>query len=329
LRRTLVTGAAGFIGSHLVERLLELGHVVVGVDAFTGYYSRERKERNLIPATGYENFHLVRGDLLDLDLDGLLRGMDGVAHLAAESGVRASWGDDFPRYLERNVAATQRLLEALSRHDVERFVFASSSSVYGPVDGPVGEDARLRPASPYGLSKLAAEELIRLYVRQRGLPATILRYFTVYGPRQRPDMALSRFILAAMRGEPLQVFGDGSQTREMTYVSDVVDATVAALETPPGGTSGTYNVGGGARATVNELIDHVRRALDDGIEVSYGPAAEGDVRSTWADLELVERELGYRPRVELERGIRDQMEWARDEGPAQGRIAGPSREAAR
>jgi len=233
LSRILVTGAAGFIGSHLVERLLEVGHEVVGVDAFTGYYSRRRKERNLAQVAGEEGFHLVRGDLLDLELDGLLRGMDGVAHLAAESGVRASWGDDFPRYLERNVEATQRLLEALSGRSVERFVFASSSSVYGSVDGPVKETARLRPASPYGLSKLAAEELVGLYARQRGVPATVLRYFTVYGPRQRPDMALARFISAAARGEPLRVFGDGSQTREMTYVSDVVDATVAALEAPP------------------------------------------------------------------------------------------------
>jgi len=321
LSRILVTGAAGFIGSHLVERLLEVGHEVVGVDAFTGYYSRERKEGNLARAAGAEDFRLMEGDLLDLDLDDLLRGVDGVAHLAAESGVRASWGDNFSRYLERNVAATQRLLEALSGQSVERFVFASSSSVYGSVDGPAKETASLRPASPYGLSKLAAEELVKLYARQRGVPATILRYFTVYGPRQRPDMALSRFISAALRGEPLRVFGDGSQMREMTYVSDVVDATVAALEAPPGG---TYNVGGGARATINDLIEHVRHALGTTVEVSYGPAAEGDVYSTWADLELVERKLNYRPRVSLEEGIKTQVEWVLSEGLASSTVGGGS-----
>jgi UDP-glucose 4-epimerase len=322
LSQILLTGAAGFIGSHLAERLLESGYEVVGMDAFTGHYSRERKLRNLDRASDSESFRFVEGDLLELDLDDLLQGVSSVAHLAAESGVRASWGENFSRYLERNVAATQRLLEALSERGVERFVFASSSSVYGSVDeGPVREDSRLRPASPYGLSKLAAEELVGLYVRQRGLPATILRYFTVYGPRQRPDMALSRFISAGARGRTLQVFGDGNQMREMTYVSDVVDATVAALEAPPGG---TYNVGGGARATINDLIEHVRHALGTTVEVSYGPAAEGDVYSTWADLELVERKLNYRPRVSLEEGIKTQVEWVLSEGLASSTVGGGS-----
>ncbi len=320
LGRMLVTGAAGFIGSHLVERLLETGYEVIGVDGLTGYRSRERKQRNLARISDEASFRFVEEDLLELDLDGLLQGVSNVAHLAAESGVRASWGDDFSRYLERNVAVTQRLLEALSKSSVERFVFASSSSVYGSVDEkPVTEDSRLRPASPYGLSKLAAEELVGLYVRQRGVPATILRYFTVYGPRQRPDMALTRFISAAVRGEPLQVFGDGNQMREMTYISDVVDATVAALEAPP---DGTYNVGGGSRATVNELIDHVQHALGTRVEVSYGPPAEGDVHSTWADLELVGRDLGYRPRVSLEQGIKAQVDWILE----QGRVPGPAGE---
>jgi len=318
LNRILVTGAAGFIGSHLVERLLELGHEVTGVDGFTDYYSRERKLGNLARISEKESFYLVEGDLLDLNFDDLLQGVDSVAHLAAQPGVRASWGDNFTLYLERNVAATQRLLEALSKRSVERFVFASSSSVYGSVDaGPVREDSRLRPASPYGLSKLAAEELVKLYARQRGVPATVLRYFTVYGPRQRPDMALTRFISAATRGETLQVFGDGNQMREMTYVSDVVDATVAALQAPPGR---VYNVGGGSRATVNQLVDHIRRALDSRVEVSHGPAAEGDVRSTWADLELAGKDLGYRPQVSLEEGIRAQAQWVLRHEPVSGPI---------
>jgi UDP-glucuronate 4-epimerase len=309
MRGILVTGAAGFIGSHLVDRLLAAGWEVVGVDAFTGYYSRRRKERNLVPALGEDGFRLVEGDLLRLDLDGLLRGVGGIVHLAGEPGVRRSWGANFSKYLERNVLTTQCLLEAAWRNAVPTFVYASSSSVYGPDFGrPVGEDHDRRPASPYGFSKLAAEDLIQLYSRERGVPAIILRYFTVYGPRQRPEMALSRFISAAFRGHPVGIFGDGEQRRDMTYVLDAVDATVAALDAPPG----VYNVGGGARATVNEMIDAVRRVTGAPVEARYGPAAEGDVRSTWADSRRATRVLGYRPRVGLEEGIAAQAEWARE-----------------
>ncbi|MDQ4106948.1 MAG: NAD-dependent epimerase/dehydratase family protein, partial [Actinomycetota bacterium] len=225
--RIVVTGAAGFIGSHLVERLLAGGHEVVGVDAFTGYYSRERKERNLASARGEDGFSLIEGDLLFLDLDQLLRGVDGVVHLAGEPGVRRSWGIHFQRYMERNVLTTHRLLEAVYRAGDTRFVYASSSSVYGGDGGyPVDEEHPRHPASPYGTSKLAAEELVGLYRRARGVPTMVLRYFTVYGPRQRPEMALSRFIFAASRGRPVEIYGDGEQIRDMTYVSDAVDATV-------------------------------------------------------------------------------------------------------
>jgi UDP-glucuronate 4-epimerase len=305
----LVTGVAGFIGSHLVDRLLADGYEVIGVDAFTGYYSRRRKERNLESATGKEGFRLVEGDLLGLDLDGLLRGVEGVVHLAGEPGVRRSWGGALQKYLERNVVSTERLLEAAWRNGTSRFVFASSSSVYGSDPGyPVGEEHPKRPTSPYGLSKLAAEELIRLYARERGVPGTILRYFTVYGPRQRPEMAVSRFIFSALRGRPVDVFGDGEQARDMTYVSDAVDATVASLDAPPG----VYNVGGGTRATVNTLLDTVGRVTGSPVEPRYGPAAEGDVRSTWADSRRAARSLGYRPRTGLEAGISAQVAWARE-----------------
>ena len=308
MTRTLVTGAAGFIGSHVVDRLLSDGHEVVGVDAFTASYSRRRKERNLDSAAGHDGFSLVEGDLLELDLDDLLQGIDGLVHLAGEPGVRRSWRA-LPRYLGRNVLTTERLLEAAWKNATSRFVYASSSSVYGSDPGhPVGEDYSKRPTSPYGLSKLAAEELVGLYARERGVPGTILRYFTVYGPRQRPEMAVSRFISSALRGRPVEVFGDGGQVRDMTYVSDAVDATVAALDAPPG----VYNVGGGTRATVNALLDAVGGVIGSPVEARYGPATEGDMRSTWADSRRAMRSLGYRPRVGLEEGISAQMRWARD-----------------
>ncbi len=307
----MVTGAAGFIGSHLVDRLLALGHEVVGIDCFTGNYSRERKLRNLAWASSSGGFRLAEGDLLNLDLRRLLRGIDGVAHLAGEPGVRASWGPNFALYLERNVRATGRLLEAVWREGIESFVHASSSSVYGPDDGgPTREDTPRRPASPYGLSKLAAEDLVRCYGRERGVSATILRYFTVYGPRQRPEMALSRFISLASCGEAVEVFGDGTQSREMTYVSDAVDATAAALKIRSGKLPRAYNVGGGARTTVARLVELVGEALGEQLEVRYAPSVPGDVRSTWADLGRAARELSYEPRVSLEEGIEAQVRWA-------------------
>ncbi len=310
MSKVLVTGAAGFIGSHLVDRLLEAGYEVAGLDCFTDYYSPEVKRRNLSRALAHERFTPIEGDLLQLDLDDLIRGMDGVAHLAGEPGVRSSWGERFPTYLERNVQTTQRLLEAASRGGLEHFVYASSSSIYGSSDGgPVAEDGTFRPASPYGMSKVAAEELVRLYARERGVTSTVLRYFTVYGPRQRPEMALSRFISAISSGEPVEVFGDGSQAREMTYVSDVVEATVAALQTKPKEPARTYNVGGGTRTTVGKLVNLVGETLGERPEVRYCPPVPGDVLATWANLGRSRRELGYEPRVSLEEGVERQVRW--------------------
>ena len=314
--RILVTGAAGFIGSHLVDRLLAEGREIVGVDSFTGYYSRERKERNLASARGAYGFSLVEGDLLSLDLEELLSNVDAVVHLAGEPGVRRSWGVHFQKYMERNVMTTQRLLEAVYRAEEDiRFVYASSSSVYGgDGDHPVDENYPRRPASPYGTSKLAAEELVGLYRRERNVPTTALRYFTVYGPRQRPEMALSRFLFAVNRGRPVEIYGDGEQKRDMTYVADAVNATVAALDARPG----VYNVGGGVRATVNEMLGAVGQVTGMDLDVRYGPVAPGDVRSTWADISQAAKHLNYIPEVGLEEGIAAQAEWALRETPVVG-----------
>jgi len=305
--KALVTGAAGFVGSHLCERLVSDGAEVLGVDRLSDYYDPELKLRNLAGLAGEERFRFVEGDLNELDLGSLMAGVESVFHLAAQPGVRASWGQEFELYLSDNVLATQRLLEASRACPPRRFVFASSSSVYGAVERfPMMETDATAPVSPYGITKLAGEHLCRQYFRAFGVPTVVLRFFTIFGPRQRPDMAFSRFIRAGLAGDSLPVFGDARQERNFTYVADAVAATLAAGER---GTPGSvYNVAGGSVAALADSIEILGRVLEVDLEVDHRPRAIGDPRRTDADTRKARLELGYRPRTSLEEGLRAQVE---------------------
>jgi len=317
-RRVVVTGAAGFIGSHLVDRLLADGYEVVGIDSFEDYYPRALKEANLAGARSCDRFTLVADNLLDLAVrDGggdsglvrLLAGASCVVHLAAQAGVRSSWGRSFRVYTENNVLATQLVLEACREVGMAKLVYASSSSVYGDTDRlPMREDASCCPVSPYGVTKLAGEQLCRLYHRNHGVPAVSLRFFTVYGPRQRPDMAFNIFLRALFEGRPLEVFGEGNQTRDFTFVSDIVQGIVLAME---GRDGAVYNLGGGSRVTLLDAIRTLESASGCDARVAGEGVQAGDVKHTWADISLAADELGYAPRVALDEGLRREADWLR------------------
>jgi UDP-glucuronate 4-epimerase len=295
--RYLVTGAAGFIGSHLTERLTADGHEVVGLDCFTDYYDPAVKERN---AAGRD---VLRLDLAEEPLD--LAGFDGVFHLAGQPGAR-SFGDVFAVYARRNLVATQRLFEAAAAADV-KVVWASSSSVYGDAERyPTPEDVTPRPNNPYGITKLGCEQLQDTYARLFGLRAVGLRYFTVYGPRQRPDMAFARIVNALARDEEFEIYGDGSQSRSFTYIADVVDATVRAL----GATPDVYNVGGGEESTLRDALALLEELAGRPLRVRYGPPQTGDMQRTKADTARIERELGWRATTPLRQGLAEHWRWA-------------------
>lgn len=306
--RALVTGAAGFVGSHLSETLLDRGWHVTGLDCFTDYYPRAMKERNLDGLRGRDGFHFINGSVQHADLAALLDGKTHVFHLAAQPGVRKSWGTDFDVYTDNNIDATQRLLEACVGRPLHRFVYASSSSLYGDnVQIPMRENALPQPVSPYGVTKLAAEQLCYLYFVNHAVPTTSLRYFTVYGPRQRPDMAFHRFIKASLEGTPITLYGDGEQTRDFTFVADAVAATIAAGERGVPGRA--YNVGGGSRVSMNQVIDIIARLAGKPLDVRREPAQKGDMRDTYADTTLARADLGFSPSVTLEQGIEAEYRW--------------------
>jgi nucleoside-diphosphate-sugar epimerase len=306
--KALVTGVAGFIGSHLAERLLEAGHQVVGIDGFTESYPREVKAGNIASLSERRNFRFVETTIHDAPWPRLLDGVTHVFHLAGRPGARGGWGGDFAVYTRNNVDATQILLEACASVPLERVVYASSASVYGERAAlPMREDDLPQPLSPDGVTKLAAEHLCILYHAAYGVPAVSLRYFTVYGPRQRPDMAFHRYLYALLRGHPIAVYGDGDQTRDFTFVEDAVSATVAAGRA--GAPGRVYNVGGGTRASLNDAIELMARCAGRRPTVQRHAAQRGDVRDTCADITRARTDLGFVPTVTLEKGIQAEYQW--------------------
>jgi UDP-glucose 4-epimerase len=306
--KTLVTGCAGFIGSHLVDKLLEQGYGVIGIDCFTDYYQREIKEANMSNALNHKNFGFIEKDILSIDK---YPEVDYVFHEAAQAGVRASWGKSFEIYTRSNIEATQRLLEFYKGRKIKKFVYASSSSVYGDAELPIREDSLLKPVSPYGVTKLAGENLCYLYWKNYSVPTISLRYFTVYGPRQRPDMAIHKFVKAILNDDNILIFGDGEQTRDFTFVDDAFEAIILAAESDIVGE--VFNIGGGSRISVNELIKIMEDIIGKKARRKYVEKQKGDVRDTRADVGKAGKELGWKPKVGIEEGLKRFVDWWMEE----------------
>jgi len=319
--QVLITGCAGFIGSSLAERLVKEGFEVIGIDCFTDYYPRRLKEKNLEWLKKQPNFTFYEADLLTCNLDHLIKlnkhnklnklsklnNSIVVFHLAAQAGVRASWGGNFEIYTRNNVRVTQRLLEWAKRKDIKKFVYASSSSVYGDCEElPEKEESILKPVSPYGVTKLAGENLCYLYWKNFGIPTVSLRYFTVYGPRQRPDMAFHKFIKAILNDEEIEIYGDGNQTRDFTYIDDIVEANFLALNGPVGE---VFNIGGGKRITVNKVVNILEKLANKKAKVKYIKKQKGDVKDTFASISKAKRTIRYTPKTKFEFGIQKEIEW--------------------
>lgn len=311
--RIVLTGAAGFIGSHIAHHLVNKREdEVIGIDKFTTYYDSGIKRKN-IESLRADRFTLIEEDLNAADLEKLLDGADVVIHQAGQPGVRPSWGQNFDGYIDNNIGATQRLLEAARKKPtIKRFIYASSSSIYGDAEKfPTSESTTPAPRSPYGVTKLAAEHLCGVYAENYGLPVVSLRYFTVYGPGQRPDMAFTKFCKAALKGEHLEVYGDGSQERDFTFVDDVVDANLRAIDRDL--QEGTVlNIAGGSHASISEILKNIEAIHGQKIHINYGEPARGDVKRTSGDTSRAQSDLGWTPVTTLEEGLRRQYEWAHD-----------------
>jgi nucleoside-diphosphate-sugar epimerase len=298
--KSLITGCAGFIGSHLTDKLLLEGHDVTGIDCFTDYYPRAVKEKNIKNALEHENFTFIEKDIVNITE---FPEVDYIFHQAAQAGVRASWGSSFGIYTRNNILATQKLLEYYKDKGVKKFVFASSSSIYGDVDKlPIREDAPKNPFSPYGVTKLASENLCSLYYKNYGTPTVSLRYFTVYGPRQRPDMGINKFVHAGLNGDAIEIYGDGTQTRDFTYISDVVQANLLAASSDVVGES--FNIGGGSRISVDDLVRLIKEAVGKDVQTKHVGAQKGDVRHTYADVTKAGKMIGYIPTIDIKVGVK-------------------------
>ncbi|HSC33871.1 MAG TPA: NAD-dependent epimerase/dehydratase family protein [Thermodesulfobacteriota bacterium] len=309
--KILVTGAAGFIGSHLAERLLKEGYGVKGLDSFLDYYPRRIKKHNLRGLNGKKGFEFIEGDILDLDLVKLLDGVDAVFHQAAIAGVRSSWGAGFDEYVRNNILGTQLLLEACRDRELKRFVYASSSSVYGDSDElPIKETSPVRPVSPYGVTKFSGEQLAYLYYKGYGVPAVSLRYFTVYGPRQRPDMAFHKFLRSVITGGEIEVYGTGEQTRDFTYIGDAVEANLAALSSGVNGEA--YNVGGGSRIKLIECIRLIEEISGKKANLRFTDPQRGDAKHTYADVSKAKKDFRYSPLVGIREGLTEHYNWLKN-----------------
>ncbi|WP_108670742.1 NAD-dependent epimerase/dehydratase family protein [Peribacillus acanthi] len=309
--RILVTGAAGFIGSHLCEQLLvDPNNEVIGVDTFIGPTPLKLKQINLVSLQVHPRFKLYSIDLLSADLEKLVENVDIIYHLAAIPGVRASWGKDFDPYVTNNIFVTQRLLETIKNKPIQKFIFASTSSVYGEKNGKVTEDATLTPLSPYGITKLTGEHLCNVYQKSYNIPLIKVRFFTVYGPRQRPDMAFHRFIKQILNDEPISIFGDGTQTRDFTFISDCIQAT-SAIMTKEHVVGQTINIGGKERASVNEVVLMIEELTGKKASIEYTPKLNGEPKHTWADISLAKNLLDYDPKISLREGLAREIEYIR------------------
>lgn len=306
--KCIITGVAGFIGSHLAQKLVAEGHEVIGIDCFTDYYARPIKEENLKELKGKPQFHLLEKDLVNIDLKREIPKVDWIFHHAAQAGVRKSWGKYFEQYTRSNILATQVLLEYCREIEINKFIYASSSSIYGESkDLPLTEGSLPQPISPYGVTKLAAEHLCLLYWKNYQIPVIILRYFTVYGPRQRPDMAFNLFIRSILKNEEITLFGDGNQTRDFTFITDIIQANLLAVNSNFQGE--ILNIGGGTQISLKEAIQLLGEISKKAIKVKKLEVQKGDVKHTLADISRAKKLLGYNPKVKLKDGLREEYEW--------------------